>query len=116
MAALSLALLLGGGGLIGVLLSVLLCMRHHLVSEATVRHIPLHGVRATMGAEVTDAWELERLTADVLLELDPASQPAGPLRCGADALAAIRARREASSVLRNLPASTGCALSVALQN
>jgi len=84
------------------LISLLLCLRYHLVSEARDRQIPLRELRATLTVEVTQDWDIERWSAAFSLLLDEAAD--GPVRQRADdsALAAMRTRMERSPVARNL--------------
>lgn len=72
------------------LISLLLCLRYQLVSEARDRQIPLRELRATLIVEVSQDWDIERWSAAFSLLLDEA------------ALAAMRTRMERSPVARNL--------------
>lgn len=98
------------------LLSLLLCMRYHLVSEASERQIPLQHLQATMTVEVSDAWDFEGFSAEFQLLLDPAASPAIGNRADAAALLAMRERMENSPVVRNLPAITKRHIKVERQN
>jgi hypothetical protein len=84
------------------LISLLLCLRHHLVSEARDRQIPLRDLRATLTVEVTHDWDIERWSAAFSLLLDEAADGPERPRADAAALAAMRTRMERSPVARNL--------------
>jgi len=84
------------------LISLLLCLRYHLVSEARDRQIPLRELRATLIVEVTQDWDIERWSAAFSLLLDEAADGSVRQRADAVALAAMRTRMERSPVARNL--------------
>jgi uncharacterized OsmC-like protein len=84
------------------LISLLLCLRYHLVSEARDRQIPLRELRATLSVEVTQDWDIERWSAAFSLLLDEAADGSVRQRADAVALAAMRTRMERSPVARNL--------------
>ncbi len=83
------------------LISLLLCLRYHVVSEARDRQIPLRELRATLSVEVTQEWDIERWSAAFSLLLDEAADGECQ-RADAAALAAVRTRMERSPVVRNL--------------
>ena len=84
------------------LISLLLCLRYHLVSEARDRQIPLRELRATLTVEVTQDWDIEGWSAEFSLLLDEAADGPERQRADAAALAAMRTRMENSPVARNL--------------
>ena len=84
------------------LISLLLCLRYHVVSEARDRQIPLRELRATLTVEVTQDWDIERWSAAFSLLLDDAADGSARQRADAAALAAMRTRMERSPVARNL--------------
>lgn len=84
------------------LISLLLCLRYHLVSEARDRQIPLRELRATLTVEVTQDWDIEHWRAAFGLLLDEAADGPEMQRADAAALAAMRTRMERSPVARNL--------------
>jgi hypothetical protein len=84
------------------LISLLLCLRYHLVSEARDRQIPLRELWATLIVEVTQDWDIERWSAAFSLLLDEAADGSVRQRADAVALAAMRTRMERSPVARNL--------------
>lgn len=84
------------------LISLLLCLRYHLVSEARDRQIPLRELRATLTVEVTQDWDIEHWSAAFGLLLDEAADGPARQRADAAALAAMRTRMERSPVARNL--------------
>jgi len=98
------------------LISLLLCLRYHLVSEARDRQIPVRELTATLTVEVTQDWDVERLSAAFSLLLDKAAD--GSVRQGADAvaLAAMRTRMERSPVARNLSPTMQKRINVAWTN
>jgi len=84
------------------LISLLLCLRYHLVSEARDRQIPLRELRASLSVEVTQEWDIEHWSAAFSLLLDEAAEGSARQRADAAALAAMRTRMERSPVARNL--------------
>jgi uncharacterized OsmC-like protein len=84
------------------LISLLLCLRYHVVSEARDRQIPLRELRATLSVEVTPDWDIERWSAEFSLLLDEAADGSARQRDDDSALAAMRTRMERSPVVRNL--------------
>jgi hypothetical protein len=84
------------------LISLLLCLRYQLVSEARDRQIPLRELRATLIVEVSQDWDIERWSAAFSLLLDEAADGSAGQRSDAAALAAMRTRMERSPVARNL--------------
>jgi len=98
------------------LISLLLCLRYHLVSEARDRQIPVRELTATLTVEVTQDWDVERWSAAFSLLLDKAAD--GSVRQGADAvaLAAMRTRMERSPVARNLSPTMQKRIDVAWTN
>ena len=84
------------------LISLLLCLRYHLLSEARDRQIPLRALRANLTVEVTQDWDIEQLSAEFSLLLDEAADELARQRANAAALAAMRTRMERSPVARNL--------------
>jgi uncharacterized OsmC-like protein len=84
------------------LISLLLCLRYHVVSEARDRQIPLRELRATLSVEVTQEWDIERWSAAFSLLLDEAADGSARQHADAAALAAMRTRMERSPVVRNL--------------
>ncbi len=97
------------------LLSLLLCLQFHLVSEARERRIPLQQVLADLTVTVSDSWDLEALVASFLLRLDPGASSEARARASEEALAAMRERMRLSPVPRNRPAAVPMTLDVALQ-
>ena len=87
------------------LIALLLCMRFHLIREASDRQIPLQRLRATLTVEVTEDWDIARWSADFTLVLDAAAGREACAKADAAALAALRNRMEHSPVVRNLPHS-----------
>ena len=98
------------------LIALLLCLRHHLLSEAHERQIPLRELRATLTVEVTQTWDIERLAAEFTLLLDAAEGSAVRQRADAAALMAMRQRMEGSPVARNLAASSQNSINVSFAN
>ena len=98
------------------LISLLLCLRYHLVSEARDRQIPVRELTATLSVEVTQNWDIERWSAGFSLLLDKAAD--GSVGQGADAvaLAAMRTRMERSPVARNLSPTMQKCIDVAWTN
>jgi hypothetical protein len=98
------------------LISLLLCLRYHLVSEARDRQIPLRELRATLSVEVTQDWDIERWSAAFSLLLDEAADGSAGQRADAAALGAMRTRMERSPVARNLSPSVQNHIDIAWTN
>ncbi len=98
------------------LISLLLCLRYHLVSEARDRQIPLRELRAILTVDVTQEWDIEGWSAAFSLLLDEAADGSVRQRANAAALAAMRARMERSPVTRNLSPTVQKRLDVAYPN
>lgn len=98
------------------LISLLLCLRYHLVSEARDRQIPLRELRASLSVEVTQEWDIEHWSAAFSLLLDEAADGPERQRADAAALAAMRTRMENSPVARNLSPTMQSRIDVAWAN
>jgi len=96
------------------LISMLLCMHHHLMAEARERQIPLREVTARWTVAVSGGWDLQRLSASFRLRLDPTAATEARARADAAALAAMDQRMRDSPVPRNRPASVPLHLELAL--
>ena len=84
------------------LISLLLCLRYHLVSEARDRQIPLRELHASLSVKVTQEWDIEGWSAAFSLLPDGGADGPERQRADAEALAAMRTRMERSPVARNL--------------
>jgi hypothetical protein len=98
------------------LISLLLCLRHHLEAEARERRIPLRQVEASFTASVSDSWDLQQLDVRFSLRLDPEASPEARARADGAALAAMHERMRLSPVPRNRPAGVPLKLDLALQH
>ena len=98
------------------LMSLLLCLHLHLVSEARERQIPLQQVVADLSVTVSNSWDLEAVVASFQLQLDPDALPEARARASEEAISAMRERMQHSPVPRNRPAAVPLILNIALQN
>ena len=96
------------------LISLLLCLRYHLISEASDRQIPLRELRATLTVELTQDWDIEQWSAEFSLQVDEVADDAASGHAVAAALAAMRTRMERSPVARNLSPTAQKRIDVAL--
>ena len=98
------------------LMSLLLCLQFHLVSEARERQIPLQQLVADLTVTVANSWDLEAVVASFKLRLDPGASAEARAQVSDEAIDAMRERMLHSPVPRNRPAAVPMTLNIALQN
>lgn len=97
------------------LISILLCLKFHLLAVARERTIPLQELAGSLTAQVSDSWDLESLVALFHLTLADGASPEHRSLASSEALTAMEERMRLSPVPRNRPQQVPLQLSVLLK-